>query len=917
MAADKREGYNALGAAIIVCMQLIFASCDQEQTAGDHTTSADFILTSAQLPEYERHVDHARLIEMTADWEEDWALRNRGTAIYRSTCYSCHGNNEQPGSLPDSKKFWRDTFKQGNDPYAMYQSITRGFGMMPPQHHLVPRQKYEVIAFIREVLIKPHNPSQYHEIDAAYLDQLPKGDTIGPPPQPYHPWSDMDYGNWLMRCYEMSDDDDPPKVISGGRSPLANEDYSEVNFAYKGIAMRLDPGAGGIAAGNTFAMFDHDLLRFVGAWTGEGFIDWEDILLDDQHNVYPRTVGRRQFANPITPGWANPRSGTFEDPRMLGADGRPFGPLPRSWAHYKGLYRFGDRTVIKYTVGTSEALETYDLEQSGTQPIISRTINLSNMGTSLRLRVAPVSASVTIAGANIRVTQEDGFHVADIPLADQQHFKIYMSQQAQDSLQSYARRASPPVDLSTYTGGSEALYPEVLSSPILAGNDDDPYAVDVLVLPQVNPWKSRMRPTGLDFLDDGKTAVVCTIDGEVWQVQGITQHSGSTQWKRIATGLFQPLGIKVQQGEIYVTCRDQLVRLHDLNDDGETDYYESFNNDHQVTEHFHEFAMGLQTDSEGNFYYAKSGRHARTSLVPQHGTLIKVSPDGRASEIIAHGFRAANGVCLNPDGSFYVTDQQGYWNPMNRINRVTKGGFYGNMWGYGAPEDTSDAAMIQPMCWIDMKYDRSPSELLWADSERWGPLNGSLLNLSYGYGKIFVVLTQKVGQIEQGGMIELPVPMFPTGIMRARFNPLDGQFYGCGMSAWATSRMIQVGGLYRVRYTGQPLHLPVSMEVVPGGLQLVFSDELDRKSATDVQNFVINTWDLKRTSRYGSDRYNEQNLAVSECLLSPDGKQLTLNIPDIQPTWVMEILYNLESASGVSFEGAIQNTIHQVPQEPL
>ena len=128
---------------------------------------------------------------------------------------------------------------------------------------------------------------------------------------------------------------------------------------------------------------------------------------------------------------------------------------------------------------------------------------------------------------------------------------------------------------------------------------------------------------------------------------------GNIKWHRIATGLFQPLGIKYHNDAIYVGCRDQIVVLRDLNGDGETDFYESFNSDHQVTEHFHEFAMGLQTDEAGNFYYAKSGRHARKSLVPQHGTLIKVSPDGSESTILAHGFRAANGVCLNPDGSLY------------------------------------------------------------------------------------------------------------------------------------------------------------------------------------------------------------------------------------------------------------------------
>ncbi len=70
------------------------------------------------------------------------------------------------------------------------------------------------------------------------------------------------------------------------------------------------------------------------------------------------------------------------------------------------------------------------------------------------------------------------------------------------------------------------------------------------------------------------------------------------------------------------------------------------------------------------------------ALVPHHGTLLRVSKDGTRTEISAKGFRAANGVCLNPDGTFIVTDQEGHWNPKNRINWVHEGGFYGNMFGY-------------------------------------------------------------------------------------------------------------------------------------------------------------------------------------------------------------------------------------------
>jgi hypothetical protein len=177
--------------------------------------------------------------------------------------------------------------------------------------------------------------------------------------------------------------------------------------------------------------------------------------------------------------------------------------------------------------------------------------------------------------------------------------------------------------------------------------------------------------------------------------------------------------------------------LVDLNGDGETDFYECFNNDHQVTEHFHEFAMGLQVDFAGNFYYAKSARHALPAVVPHHGTLLRVMQGGGKTEILATGFRAANGVCLNDDGTYFVTDQEGHWTPKNRINFVKDGGFYGNMFGYHDVKDSSDAAMEQPICWITNEFDRSPAELLWAPRDAWGPLGGSLLNLSYGYGKLY------------------------------------------------------------------------------------------------------------------------------------------------------------------------------------
>jgi hypothetical protein len=238
--------------------------------------------------------------------------------------------------------------------------------------------------------------------------------------------------------------------------------------------------------------------------------------------------------------------------------------------------------------------------------------------------------------------------------------------------------------------------------------------------------------------------------------------AGGLTWQRIASGLFQPLGLKVRDGEIFVCCRDQIVKLHDLNGDGETDFYECFNSDHQVTEHFHEFAMGLQTDAEGNFYYAKSGRHALPALVPHHGTLLKVSKDGSTTEILATGFRAANGVCLNPDGTFFVTDQEGFWTPKNRINLVERGGFYGNMWGY---TDSHRHVGLGHEAAAVLDHQRLRSLAGGAglgDVRQVGSAQGlAAEHRPTATGKIYVVPHETVNGQAQGGMCALPLAAVP------------------------------------------------------------------------------------------------------------------------------------------------------------
>ncbi len=1104
-------------------------------------------LIAFKLPEYENHVDHAGLIRGLDD-----EAYERGEAIYSRLCINCHGNLDRPGSLPTALRFGQGKFKNGSEPFAMYQTLTHGFGLMLPQTWMVPRQKYDVIHYVRVEYLKRHNEDQYASVTPDYLASLPKGDTFGPEPVEFAPWRDMDYGRWMHNTIEVGRD--------------------KSNIAYKGIAMRLDPGPGGISRGNQWMMFDHDTMRFAAGWVHPPaqktrFIDWQGIHFDGRHQAHPHAVGEVIFQNPTGPGWANPETGSFADTlRVEGRDGKRYGPLPKQWADYHGLHDTPAGPVLSYSIGGKKVLEAASSMPSvgnEVSPVMVRTLQLqptdqersvlvatipegntiqptqiehtvanepsSNSATDDETKTESVHAGQFDGSAWLQVdtgktlntfdhdftiaahikTKQDGVIVANttpdpkwVPngtvlfvrggqlcydigwvgvvqsrqkiddgkwhdvavswdaetdlvqlfvddkktasrqmatkeslkkpvfrigfgapnfprksafvgsIRDVQFFDETMTERdlkgrhAHEPLASWLTDAKTdrnefaakavsnpqadstqpnrllagfkgdvsgcrfeqvgerlclsippsmqkrtlhvwtarpmgdgPISQSVVAAIHESVatnaltvpldelidqptanrWPEILKTTATLGEfNESGFAIDTLTAPDPNPWLARLRFSGLDFYDDGDRLAVCSWDGDVYEVSGLSQLQSSEQatltWKRIASGLFQPLGLKIVDGEIYLTCRDQLVILRDRNGDGATDIFECFNNDQQVTEHFHEFAMGLQRDAAGNFYYAKSARHALEAVVPHHGTLLRVTPDGKQTDILAVGFRAANGVCLNPDGSFVVTDQEGHWNPKNRINWVSEGGFYGNMYGYHDVTDSADSAMQPPLCWITNSFDRSPAELLWSGSNQWGNLHSTLLNLSYGFGKVFTVPHQHLDDTGgvQGAMCQLPIDQFPTGTMRGRFHPNDGQLYICGLFAWGSSQQTREGGLYRIRYAGTGAVMPTQVHAVPKHISITFSDALAPDSVADLGGFEMKTWDLKRSKNYGSKHYNEQELKITSASLSADGKSVTLTVPDLAPTWCYELRCRLHTSNGQTVSRTLHGTIHQL-----
>lgn len=751
------------------------------------------------------------------------------------------------------------------------------------------------------------------------------------------PWSDMDYGPFKVHSY----------IVEPG------------NNANKGIAIRVDEGPGGVAKGTEFLLFDTDTLRWAAGWTGPGFMDWNSINYNGRHVIEPSIVGELLFTNPDAPGWSL-ADDDFGDTRIVGRGGRRFGPQHRDVARWFGHYVHGDRVVLHYRVGDTEVLELGASEGGG---LFSRTLNIGPRDTELAVQVAhqqggsvwsdgqaagfrkprpnaadrgersgPIVAALVGAPAAVQWIDEADDHIRlRVPAGDEPvRFKIVIGQRGRSNAGFLARAAGVEraVDLEALTAGGPSNWTETVTTESrVLGSRGGPFELEAITTPLDNPYRAWMRLGGFDFLDGGKRAVVATWMGDVWIVDGLgNEEIGAVTWKRFATGLYEPLGVNTRGGEIFVTSRDQITRLHDLNGDGEADHYEAFNHDAQASAHFHEFAVGLETDANGNFYYAKGAGHDFDARVPQHGTILKVAADGSSTDIVANGFRAPNGLVVNPDGSVIVTDQEGHWIPENRINWVEPDTFHGYMRAWREPDRDPDD-FVQPVTWIHHDVDRSPSAPVWVRSERWGELDESLIYLSYGNGKMFSVLFDEAfpraaypqgdGPPRQAAVVELPVTAAPTGLVRGRFNPADDHLYVCGLFAWAGDRT-QPGGFYRVRRTDQPLRIPVAYETARDGIVVHFTTELDPDFAVDPGNYSMRIWQYLRRASYGSEDYRvlgegvgRDALEISSATLSADGRSVFVEIPDILPVQQFHLEMNLRSNDGARMREFVHGTIHE------
>lgn len=618
----------------------------------------------------------------------------------------------------------------------------------------------------------------------------------------------------------------------------------------KGLSVRLSE--------DLAVCFDPQSLRYRAVWEG-GFIRFHPFRWGTSRNAAPD--GEPWFLD------AQPS----DDPSAL---------------RYAGLYRFHDRVIFHYHWKGVETLDSPGVSKSGA---FRRSLQFPQGGEDVHLP-AGIGGHVRLAsqrGLDARIEREGERHRLHVVTAapGATVSLLYFPDPEQDD------GAQPPLeDLEAWTQGGPVHWTETVTLQGQLGDErpDSAYVVDTLTVPYDNPYHSVMQLTGMAF-DERGTAFVTTLAGEVWAVHGIDASLDRLTWKRFASGFNQPMGIRIDPDGMFVLDRGQITRLHDLNGNGEADYYENYANDFGGYDRSHSHTFGLHRTADGAFHFT------------QRESILRTGPDQR-TEFVASGVRN----CMGIGGSetfFWVGPQEGTWTPATSIIEVRPREFY----GLPNANATLGTSIASALAYIPRGIDNSIGGMVQITSQQWGPFQGKHVGLSYGSGTYYLILRDASGARPQGAVVPLEGE-FLAGAMRGAFHPLDGQLYVAGLDGWG-DYSVKDGCLHRVRYLRRPVYHPSGFEVYSNGILVEFPIALDT-SQVEPSAVFAQAWNYQYAKRYGSPEFSSRHaevlghdrIPVRSLQLSEDRQRLFVEMPSLEPVMQLHLRFHLVSKDGKPFK---------------
>jgi len=444
--------------------------------------------------------------------------------------------------------------------------------------------------------------------------------------------------------------------------------------------------------------------------------------------------------------------------------------------------------------------------------------------------------------------------------------------------------------------------------------------------PRSTEWKPAdglaLEISGMTWTSDGRLAVAIR-KGEVWIIEGTESDSKEkVSYKQFASGLHEPLGIIEEDGSFLVAQRTEVTRLRDTNGDDIADEYFSAGSGWSVSGAYHGYTYGPERDGKGQLWITTNidmGDHADNDA-PWRGWGLTLNTDGSVLGRAA-GMRSPSGMGVNIEGDMFYADQQGTWMPATPIHHLRTGTFYGNPSGLASQELENSLLrlsqeipekvlypealarlpeLVPPAVWLPYnKVGRSATDIQVIDQNgAFGPFDGQLLVGEFTNVEVNRVFLEKVEGEYQGACFRF-LDHFPSAVFRLAFSPQGSLYVGMTNRGWS-SLGNRAYGLVRVRWNGKMPFEIKEMRAKPEGFELVFTEPVDPKTASNPKSYRMHSYTYLYSSAYGSDEWEKKDNPIIEAKPSDDGMSVYLKIDGLRPHFVHEL-----HAEGVTNEDGL------------
>lgn len=228
----------------------------------------------------------------------------------------------------------------------------------------------------------------------------------------------------------------------------------------------------------------------------------------------------------------------------------------------------------------------------------------------------------------------------------------------------------------------------------------DKYAVVKLPIEQgVRTWNPGSMEKGPE-----DRIFVANLTGEIYSLidtDGDGLEDKALEFCNVKDDGFRtPVGLVFKGWDLYVGLPQQVRIYRDSDHDFVADTSFVFFEDIPFSDHPYEYTTGLKFDAENWLCIALStdSWNAGSSPDPKkyRGSILKISPDGKRAKVAATGIRSAFGMDYNGAGQLFFADNRGGQNPVEELNLLQEGHFYGhNTEKYGNVEVSEPVASLE------------------------------------------------------------------------------------------------------------------------------------------------------------------------------------------------------------------------------